>query len=237
MQFIFCFEKTNNFFNDKFKKNIYNIFFFFRHVVEACSFFKTNSSLLTGSSTGSAGGAVSSSNNIEKKNLPRNFNNVCVAKSKASNQKSDCDNFLCVNNKKHYKSYFSSRYRHKKSLCNCVTCCCCLGNFIVNTTSEITQREHENFTGKLLNSTLSASALVARMPKINSAELCVIGLPIYNLKRALVERVVEGVAEIARGASGIVLWNALEELLADGLNANQNPWNVIVAITGPGILI
>lgn len=85
-----------------------------------------------------------------------------------------------------------------------------------------------------MNSASSTSALVARMPKLNSAELRVIGLPIYNSKRTLVERVVEGVAEIARGASAIVLWSALEELLADGLNEGQSPWSVIVAITGPG---
>lgn len=200
--------------------------------MDACSFFKTNSSLLTGSSTGSADG-VSSSNNIERKISPRNSNNTCAVVSKTTNQDDEpnCDN-SCFNGR--HRHLCISTHMHKKPLCDCVSCCCCSSTVRANTTSEIIQCERKNITAKLSSSASSASAIAARMPKLNAAELRVVGLPIYNAKRTLVERVVEGVAEIARGASAVVLWSALEELLADGLNSGQTPWNVIVAVTGPG---
>lgn len=64
-------------------------------------------------------------------------------------------------------------------------------------------------------------------------ELSIIGLPIYDAKRMLVEKVVEGVAEIARGSGASSLCAAMETLVADGLKKGH-PWNMIVTVTAPG---
>jgi hypothetical protein len=69
---------------------------------------------------------------------------------------------------------------------------------------------------------------------LHSEELEIIGLPVYDQKRNLVERVVEGVAELFRGASSVVLWSALERLLSDGLNEGGRVWAVVVEVTSPG---
>lgn len=61
-----------------------------------------------------------------------------------------------------------------------------------------------------------------------------VGFPFYERKRTLVEKVVEGVAEIARGASSIVLLSALERLLQDGLLDNFETWDVIKRVTTQG---
>lgn len=70
--------------------------------------------------------------------------------------------------------------------------------------------------------------------KLHAQELSIIGLPTYNEKRNLVERVVEGIAEIARGAPTNVLVVALESLLSDGLNSGLTSWDMIEAVTAPG---
>uniref|UniRef100_A0A915CB03 RUN domain-containing protein n=1 Tax=Parascaris univalens TaxID=6257 RepID=A0A915CB03_PARUN len=69
--------------------------------------------------------------------------------------------------------------------------------------------------------------------KLHAQELSIVGLPIYDAKRMLVERVVEGVAEIARGSSASSLCTAMETLIADGLK-DQHPWQMIVTVTKPG---
>lgn len=69
--------------------------------------------------------------------------------------------------------------------------------------------------------------------KLHAQELSIVGLPIYDAKRMLIERVVEGVAEIARGSGASSLCAAMETLVADGLK-NRHPWHMIVAVTAPG---
>ncbi|KAL3997964.1 hypothetical protein ACH3XW_13095 [Acanthocheilonema viteae] len=69
--------------------------------------------------------------------------------------------------------------------------------------------------------------------RLRAQELSVVGLPIYNAKRKLVEKVVEGVAEVARGGSSTNLCSTLEMLLADGLKI-KHPWDMIVTVTAPG---
>jgi hypothetical protein len=50
----------------------------------------------------------------------------------------------------------------------------------------------------------------------------------------LVERVVEGVAELVRGGSPTLLYNTLERLLSDGLRDDWTLWKAIVVLTKPG---
>ncbi|EJD76375.1 RUN domain-containing protein [Loa loa] len=69
--------------------------------------------------------------------------------------------------------------------------------------------------------------------RLRAQELSIVGLPIYNAKRKLVEKVVEGVAEVARGGSSTNLCSTLEMLLADGLKI-KHPWDMIVTVTAPG---
>uniref|UniRef100_A0A1I8EM16 RUN domain-containing protein n=1 Tax=Wuchereria bancrofti TaxID=6293 RepID=A0A1I8EM16_WUCBA len=69
--------------------------------------------------------------------------------------------------------------------------------------------------------------------RLRAQELSIVGLPIYNAKRKLVEKVVEGVAEVARGGSPTNLCSTLEMLLADGLKI-KHPWDMIVTVTAPG---
>ncbi|KHN76973.1 hypothetical protein Tcan_06027, partial [Toxocara canis] len=92
------------------------------------------------------------------------------------------------------------------------------------TSSEILERSH--CSSRERNST-------SNRLKLHAQELSIVGLPIYDAKRVLVERVVEGVAEIARGSSSSSLCTAMETLIADGLR-EQHPWQMIVAITKPG---
>lgn len=69
--------------------------------------------------------------------------------------------------------------------------------------------------------------------RLRAQELSIVGLPIYNTKRKLVEKVVEGVAEVVRGGSSKSLCSTLETLLADGLKI-RHPWDMIVVVTAPG---
>jgi hypothetical protein len=50
----------------------------------------------------------------------------------------------------------------------------------------------------------------------------------------LIERVVEGVAELVRGGSSHILYSALERLLVDGLKDGWTLWKAIVTLTKPG---
>lgn len=50
----------------------------------------------------------------------------------------------------------------------------------------------------------------------------------------MIERVVEGVAELVRGGSSSLLYNALERLLSDGLKEDWTLWKAIVVLTKPG---
>uniref|UniRef100_A0A158R4L3 RUN domain-containing protein n=1 Tax=Syphacia muris TaxID=451379 RepID=A0A158R4L3_9BILA len=68
---------------------------------------------------------------------------------------------------------------------------------------------------------------------LRAQELSIVGLPIYDSKRMLVERVVEGVAEVVRGNDSSSLCVALEALVSDGLK-DKHPWDMIVAFTSPG---
>lgn len=68
---------------------------------------------------------------------------------------------------------------------------------------------------------------------LRAQELSIVGLPVYDAKRMLVERVVEGVAEVIRGNDASSLCVALETLISDGLR-DQHPWQMIVAVTAPG---
>ncbi|VDO61659.1 unnamed protein product [Onchocerca flexuosa] len=69
--------------------------------------------------------------------------------------------------------------------------------------------------------------------RLRAQELSIVGLPIYNAKRKLVEKVIEGVAEVARGGSSTNLYSTLETLLADGLKI-KHAWDMIVTVTSPG---
>lgn len=68
---------------------------------------------------------------------------------------------------------------------------------------------------------------------LRAQELSIVGLPVYDSKRMLVERVVEGVAEIVRGNDSSSLCVALETLVSDGLR-DLHLWSMIVAVTSPG---
>ena len=70
--------------------------------------------------------------------------------------------------------------------------------------------------------------------KLHAKELSIIGLPAYKLKQALVENVVEGVAEAVRGGSSTSICVAFEALITDGLNQNLSSWDMIKTITIPG---
>lgn len=74
-----------------------------------------------------------------------------------------------------------------------------------------------------------------RHVKLNAAELANIGLPSYDLKRHLVEKAVEGVAGILRGEADKTLFRGLEQLLKDGLSSSYSVWDVVVAVTTPGM--
>ncbi|VDK81110.1 unnamed protein product [Litomosoides sigmodontis] len=69
--------------------------------------------------------------------------------------------------------------------------------------------------------------------RLRAQELSIVGLPIYNEKRKLVEKVIEGVAEVARGGSSANLCSTLEMLLSDGLKI-KHAWNMIITVTAPG---
>ncbi|KAH7726831.1 RUN domain-containing protein [Aphelenchoides avenae] len=188
------------------------------HVVEACSFFKTNSALLTGSS-----------NNIDRKlsvnrphTSPAQTHTLRRAVSGCTPADAPCRTCFSVRKRIHPPNW-AQPPTSRHVLCDCSSSV----NVRDTTSSEILPQE----LGPSARSRISLSSKL----KLHAQELSIIGLPIYAAKRGLVEHVVEGVAEIARGAStSIVLWSALERLLADGLKDGLNPWNVVLEVTGPG---
>lgn len=102
--------------------------------------------------------------------------------------------------------------------------------------------ENDKHSSEVTKSAILAQQPMSRSPRhlaqkmrLHAKELALIGLPIYDQKRNLIERVVEGVAEIIRGASSVVLMTALEKLLNDGIKHGIIPWNIIRTITGPGM--
>lgn len=189
-----------------------------RHVVEACSFFKTNSALLTGSS-----------NNIDRKlsvnrphTSPAQTHSLRRTVSGCTPSEAPCRTCFSVRKRIHPPNWAQPpTSRH-------VLCDCSSSVYARDTTSS------EILPQELAPSARSRISLSSKL-KLHAQELSIIGLPIYAAKRTLVEHVVEGVAEIARGASAsIILWSALERLLADGLKEGLCPWNVVVDVTGPG---
>ncbi|KAI1726891.1 RUN domain containing protein [Ditylenchus destructor] len=178
-----------------------------RHVVDACSFFKSNASLLTGSASSS-----NNTNNIERKMSRPDTTGACRT----------C---FCVR-RQHclHPPNWAKPTPRRNQICDCTSgetnTCCGAGAYVTRDLPSL--QFGANRHGR-----------VNRL-KLHAQELSIVGLPIYAIKRQLVERVVEGVAEIARGASSIVLLSALERLLADGLMDGFRPWMVIVEITGPG---
>ncbi|VDK46817.1 unnamed protein product [Anisakis simplex] len=91
-------------------------------------------------------------------------------------------------------------------------------HILERTSTQCSSRERNSTTNRL---------------KLHAQELSIVGLPIYDTKRMLVEKVVEGVAEIARGNSASNLCTAMETLISDGLK-EQHPWQMIVTVTKPG---
>jgi hypothetical protein len=181
-----------------------------KHVVEACSFFKTNSQLLTGS------------NNIERK--PSTSHNYAACSSRVSrpttlfsspsgSNEAPCRTCFSVRKKLHPPNW-AQPPGSRNVLCDCATA------------SEI-------FSQELAPSARSRLCLSSKL-KLHAQELSLVGLPIYNSKRNLIESVVEGVAEIVRGASSNVLCAAMERLLSDGLKDSLETWDMIVAVTAPG---
>uniref|UniRef100_A0A7E4UNU5 RUN domain-containing protein n=1 Tax=Panagrellus redivivus TaxID=6233 RepID=A0A7E4UNU5_PANRE len=175
-----------------------------KHVVEACSFFKTNSHVLTSSSnkqvslfSGSAGGPTRTSST----GVPRSSSHQRCCKL-AKDTSAD--------------SGFGSRSR--KAFCDC------------QTTQSLMTAPSTSATSACASSKLSLNSRL----KLHAKELSLIGLPKYDSKRTLVERVVQGVAEISRGATSGSLCAALEALLADGLNPGLSCWDMIVGVTAPG---
>ncbi|CAI4230048.1 unnamed protein product [Auanema sp. JU1783] len=71
-------------------------------------------------------------------------------------------------------------------------------------------------------------------PQLRSRELSIVGLPIYSVKRTLVEAVVDAVAGIARGEDASGLVHAMEALVSDGLSSNVTLWDMIKTVTAPG---
>jgi hypothetical protein len=160
------------------KKNF--ILLLFRHVVDACSFFKTNSFLLGGST-----------NNVERQ--------CCPPRS------------------------FTTTEIHRPA----TACYNCLQE--ISITPEITK--------SAVITRDDSSHRTTQNLRLHAKELTLIGLPIYDRKRNLIERVVEGVAEVIRGGSSIVLLSALDKLLKDGLKPGIHPWDVIKKITGKGFIV
>ncbi|CAJ0585217.1 unnamed protein product, partial [Mesorhabditis spiculigera] len=94
------------------------------------------------------------------------------------------------------------------------------------TASEIVERALE-FAPRPTRSLSSRPSLAAR-------ELSVVGLPIYAVKRTLVEAVVEGVAAVLRGDGSSSLVAAMVCLIQDGLRDKGNTWRMVTGLTSPG---
>uniref|UniRef100_A0A0K0G3U5 RUN domain-containing protein n=1 Tax=Strongyloides venezuelensis TaxID=75913 RepID=A0A0K0G3U5_STRVS len=179
-----------------------------KHVVDACSFFKSNTSLLTGSpSSSNSSGLNCHQNNIEAKKIQRMGSHINEG------------NTLFVGSK-------SRLHPHQWSKClnNCNVVCECKD---INTTSEYILSEN------VLKKEKKLIASTHKM-KLHAHEISIIGLPIYNVKRKLVENIVEGVAEIVRSNSMDLLCNSIESLLHDGIENGNNVWGIITKLTTSG---
>lgn len=213
----------------------------FRNVVAACSFFKTNSSLLVGSSGGGSSSQTNATtavtNNIERIIVPSSCSSCNNLNTTTIQQQSSSPTTTC----------YSSNARHRKlHSAQWGVGLAGLPQLFDGPATTITTSEYAisasalPLSARICTRTASCpSGLTQQLNvlsklKLHSENISLIGVPIYDAKRQLVEKVVEGVAEIARGASAIVLWSALERLLADGLLEGVRPWNVIVDITVPG---
>jgi len=163
-----------------------------KHVVDACSFFKSNITLLGGGSTTNLSTA---NNSIERKS--RSACRTCFG------LRSTC---------LHPPDVFA---RSQRELCDC---------------SE--QPANRKFSS--LSVATDRKQNYNRRTKLHQEELSIVGMAIYDAKRQLIERVVEGVAELIRGGSSTNLYRGLERLLSDGLRDNCSLWKVIVSLTKPG---
>ncbi|CEF64467.1 RUN domain-containing protein [Strongyloides ratti] len=179
-----------------------------KHVVDACSFFKSNTSLLTGSpSSSNSSGLNCQQNNIEAKKVQRIGSHMNEG------------NPLFVGSKLRL-------HPHQWSKCfkNCNIICECKD---INTTSEYILDEN------MINKEKKLMASTHKM-KLHAHEISIIGLPIYDIKRKLVENVVEGVAEIVRNNSKELLCKAIIDLLNDGIENGNDVWRIITKLTASG---
>ncbi|KAK0424213.1 hypothetical protein QR680_008549 [Steinernema hermaphroditum] len=186
-----------------------------KNVVDACSFFKSNSRLLTGSSASATTTDTSPSNvspnNIEAKKRPSS------ATRRTSTTAEACRTCFSVRRRLQPPTW-AQPANLRRQLCDC-------------TTSEVLERSWTS--GAHTTTSMRERDAVARL-KLHATELSIVGLPIYAAKRVMVERVVEGVAEIARGRTSTALCEAMEAIVADGLFQELHPWNMITAITASG---
>uniref|UniRef100_A0A1I7Y6R5 RUN domain-containing protein n=1 Tax=Steinernema glaseri TaxID=37863 RepID=A0A1I7Y6R5_9BILA len=186
-----------------------------KNVVDACSFFKSNSRLLTGSSVSattpenSPASVSPRSNNIEAKKRPSSARNCATTEA--------CRTCFSVRRRLQPPTW-AQPANLRRQLCDC-------------TTSEVLERSWTS--GVHSTTSMRERDAVARL-KLHATELSIVGLPIYGAKRLMVERVVEGVAEIARGGTSTALCEAMEAIVADGLFQELHPWNMITAITASG---
>ncbi|KAF7639231.1 hypothetical protein Mgra_00001192 [Meloidogyne graminicola] len=180
-----------------------------RHVVDACSFFKSNSFLL-----------ANNDSNIERRRC------YCFGRKLCGNrwQKISriplsccCDNEACV--KSSIATFNHQRYRLRSNTCL------------------LTASDDWLSSSYPFGSTLTSNGNFT-LKRLHQRELALVGLPIYEQKRQIIERVVAGVGEQIRGASTsvktLVLLTALESLLVDGLLSTVQPWEVIRQLTGKG---
>uniref|UniRef100_A0A1I8B485 Enhancer of polycomb-like protein n=1 Tax=Meloidogyne hapla TaxID=6305 RepID=A0A1I8B485_MELHA len=196
----------------------------FRHVVDACSFFKTNSFLLGDNDNNidrrrcycCCAGTIGSGKRFCGNKWQKLFNQKQSRISRIpSSNCCCCDHEACV------KSSIAT-FNHQRHRLRSNTCLASVNDdwfFSSSYPVGNSSSSHENFTLK----------------RLHQRELALIGLPIYEQKRGIVERVVAGIGEQVRGApTSVVLLAALESLLVDGLHSSVQPWDVIRRLTGKG---
>lgn len=195
-----------------------------RHVVDACSFFKTNSFLLGDNDNNidrrrcycCCAGTIGSGKRFCGNKWQKLFNQKQSRISRIpSSNCCCCDHEACV------KSSIAT-FNHQRHRLRSNTCLASVNDdwfFSSSYPVGNSSSSHENFTLK----------------RLHQRELALIGLPIYEQKRGIVERVVAGIGEQVRGApTSVVLLAALESLLVDGLHSSVQPWDVIRRLTGKG---
>uniref|UniRef100_A0A914L5H6 RUN domain-containing protein n=1 Tax=Meloidogyne incognita TaxID=6306 RepID=A0A914L5H6_MELIC len=189
-----------------------------RHVVDACSFFKTNSFLLG-----------VNDNNIDKRRCY-----CCHASTMGSGRR-------------FYENKWQKLLNHKQNKNGC--CCCDNEACVKSSIATFNPQRHRLRSNTCLASTVTDDLFFSSYPigssstshenytlkRLHQRELAIIGLPIYEQKRGIVERVVAGVGEQVRGApTSVVLLAALEALFVDGMHSAIQPWDVIRQLTGKG---